>query len=311
MSVSDDFSDRPLSHLQVAGLAFKALTSEPRLLSLDCSTLDGRRGAELGLPEREVLLSQLRAWMLEHPGNHAAINAIWRELIRLARRPGNAGNPDHKTDSQVDGGADGRNVWQLAAIGMAMPRLVKQAGSLARDFRGDPADIDAAIVEGFLHALTRRLDLAEQGLHVKLCWAGYRAGYDVRYADADVVYCDDLDNEAAAPHRPYGHVDLLLARAVALELIDPDEAALIIDTRLEYQPIEQLADQSATEVSTLRRRRERAGQRLAGGLAEGHLSGPVSPSVRRELARNAAKRRAARQQSDGAAMTGTVATTAA
>src|SRR5947199_93353 len=123
MSVSDDFSDQPLSHLQVAGLAFEALTSEPRLLSLDCSTLDGRR------------------------------------------------------------------------------------------------------------------DLAEQGLHVKLCWAGYRAGYDVRYADADVVYCDDLDNEAAAPHRPYGHVDLLLARAVALELIDPDEAALIIDTRLEYQPI--------------------------------------------------------------------------
>jgi hypothetical protein len=307
MSVSDDFSDQPLSHLQVAGLAFEALTSEPRLLSLDCSTLDGRRGAELGLPEREVLLSQLRAWMLEHPGNHAAINAIWRELIRRARRPPTDGH----TDSEVDGGADGRNVWQLAAIGMAMPRLVKQAGSLARDFRGDPADIDAAIVEGFLHALTRRLDLAEQGLHVKLCWAGYRAGYDVRYADADVVYCDDLDNEAAAPHRPYGHVDLLLARAVALELIDPDEAALIIDTRLEYQPIEQLADQSATEVSTLRRRRERAGQRLAGGLAEGHLSGPVSPSVRRELARNAAKRRAARQQSDDAATTGTFATTVA
>jgi hypothetical protein len=280
MSVSTDISNLPLSHLRVAGLAFDALTSEPRRLSLDCTELADREGGQLGLPDGPVLLSDLRTWLLEHPRNLAAVNAVWRELISRARRPTEAG----------------RNDWQLAAIGMAMPRLVKQAGALARDFRGDPADIDAAIVEGFLQALTRRLDLAERGLQVKLCWAGYRAGHAVRYADADVVFSDDLDSEAAAPHRPYGHVDLLLARAVALELIDADEAELIIDTRLEYQPIEDLAGHTGEQVSTLRRRRERAALRLAEALAEGHLSGPVSDAVKQELAGKAAKRRAARQQ---------------
>jgi hypothetical protein len=274
---NDDLvTDLALSHLQVADVAFEALTSEPALLSLDCTMLDGRPGADLGLPERPVLLSQLRAWLLDHQDNHAAVNTVWRELIRRARRP------------------DKR--WQIAALGMAMPRLVRHAGTLARDYRGDPADIDAAIVEGFLEALTRRLDVANEGLHAKLCWAGYRAGHDLRYADTEVVFCDDLDNEGAAPQLPYRHVDLLLARAVCLELIDRDEADLIISTGLEYQPIELLADCTGEPVDTLRRRRERAGMRLAGGLAAGHLSGPVSDAVRDELARKAARRRAARHQ---------------
>ncbi len=278
MSLSDDFHDLPssLSHLQVAGLAFDALTAQPRLMSLDCAEVTARAGQDLGLPDRSVLLGDLRVWLLEHGDNHAAADAVWRELIRRAR-----------LDKD----------WQIAALGMALPRLVRQAGALARDFRGDAADIDAAMVEGFLQALTRRVHPGGRGLHAKLCWAAYRAGHDVRYADADVMYRDDLDNESAAPHRGYGHVDLLLARAVALQLIDPDEADLIADTGLEYSPIEDLAEQAGEPVDTLRRRRERAGMRLAGGLAGGYLSGgPVSESVRKKLAENAAKRRANRQQ---------------
>jgi DNA-directed RNA polymerase specialized sigma24 family protein len=278
MSLSDDFHDlpSPLSHLQVAGLAFDALTAQPRLMSLDCTEVTARAGLDLDLPDRSVLLCDLRVWLLEHTDNHAAADAVWRELIRRAR-----------LDKD----------WQIAALGMALPRLVRQAGALARDFRGDAADIDAAMVEGFLQALTRRVHPSGRGLHAKLCWAAYRAGHDVRYADADVMYRDDLDNESAAPHRGYGHVDLLLARAVALQLIDPDEADLIADTGLEYYPIEDLAEQAGEPVDTLRRRRERAGLRLAGGLAGGYLSGgPVAEPVRKKLAENAAKRRANRQQ---------------
>ena len=278
MSLSEEFDDLPrtLSHLQVAGLAFDALTSQPRLLSLDCADLTRDAGRDLGLPQGPVLLSDLRAWLLEHADNHPAVNAVWRELIRRAR-----------LDKD----------WQLAALGMAMPRLVRQAGMLARDFRGDAADIDAAMVEGFLQALTRRVHPSGKGLHAKLCWAAYRAGHDVRYADADVLYRDDLDTESAAPHRGYGHVDLLLARAVALDIIDADEADLIADTGLEYHPIEDLAERAGEPVDTLHRRRLRAGRRLAGALADGYLSGgPVSEPVRRSLARTAAKRRANRQQ---------------
>src|SRR3954449_11894772 len=140
------------------------------------------------------------------------------------------------------GGGPPRAGWRAAAVGRARRRLVRQAGALARGFRGDPLDIDAAMVEGFLQALTRRVPASGWGLHAKLCWAGYRAGYQVRYADTDVVFRDDLDTESAAPHRGYGHVDLLLARAVALHIVDQDEADLIADTGLEYHPIEDLAE---------------------------------------------------------------------
>ncbi len=279
MSLSDEFDDLPaaLSHLQVAGLAFEALTAAPRLLGLDCTDLTERAGRDLGLPAGPVLLSALRAWLLEHPDNHAAADVVWREIICRARRP----------DKD----------WQIAALGMALPRLVRQAGALARDYAGDPLDIDAAMVEGFLHALTRQVPACGRGLHAKLCWAGYRAGHDMRYADTDVAYRDDLDTESAAPHRGYGHVDLLLARAVALQLVDQDEADLIADTGLEYYPIEDLAEQTGQPLDRLRRRRERAGLRLAGGLAGGYLhGGPVAKPVRKKLADNAAKRRANRQQ---------------
>src|SRR5438874_78495 len=73
MSVSNDISNLPLSHLRVAGLAFDALTSEPRRLSLDCTELADRHGGELGLPDGPVLLSDLRTWLLEHPRNQAAV----------------------------------------------------------------------------------------------------------------------------------------------------------------------------------------------------------------------------------------------
>jgi hypothetical protein len=276
MHATHRVTDWPASHLRAADLAFDTLTRPPKLLSLDCTRLGDVTGAEVSLPERPMLLSQLRTWMLAHRGNYPARDAVWRELIRRARGLGGD--------------------WLIAAVGMAMPRLVRCAGSLARDYPGDPADIDAAIVEGFLDALTRKVDLGADRPYVRLCWAAYRAGHAVRWADADVVFLEDLDSEGgAAPHLPYGHPDLLLARAVALGLIDIDEASLIIATRLEYAPIEALADAIDMDVSVLRMRRLRAERRVADGITEGLLSGPVSPHVRGKLAQRAIRRRAARQ----------------
>jgi hypothetical protein len=274
MSTSEESTILPKSHLQVADLAFAALTSEPRLLSLDCAELAGRLpdGHTLGLPKGRVLLSDLREWTKGHKDDYPALNAIWRELVDRARTL--------------------RGEWLLAAVGMAMPGLVHHAVELCRDFDGDPADIDAAIVEGFLQALLRRVDLAERGLYAKLCWAGFRAGHGVRFADVDIEYRDDLETTAIAPQRPYNHVDILLNRAIRLEIIDRADADLITDTRLEYRPIELVAEATGVEVDTLRRRRERAGQRLAEALAEGHLSGPVSAPARDQLAQQARRRRA-------------------
>jgi hypothetical protein len=266
------------SHLRLAAAAFDMLCLPPRELSLDCTIVADVRGADVGIPSGPMLLSELRAWLLAHRGAHAASDAVWRELIRRARTVGGE--------------------WRLAAVGMAIPRLQRGAAELARGFRGDPADVDAEIVAGVLEAVTRTVDPDRDGLYPKVCWAGLRAGHKVRYADAEVVFLHDLGTDAVAPRLPYGHVDVLLARAVALQVIDAREAALIADTGLDYRPLEEVAADIGVDVAVLRMRRLRAGRRLAEALAAGHLSGTVvSEAQRRRLAAAAAARLARRDDS--------------
>ena len=77
-------------------------------------------------------LPRLRAWLLTHRTAYAARDAVWRDLVTRARGDG----PE----------------WMIATVGMAMPALVRFAGSLARGYRGDPDDLDAEILTGFLDA---------------------------------------------------------------------------------------------------------------------------------------------------------------
>ncbi len=59
-----------------------------------------------------------------------------------------------------------------------MPGLRRAAASLARGYRGHPADLQAEILTGFLTAL-RALhpgDLEDIPLASRLCWAAWRAG---------------------------------------------------------------------------------------------------------------------------------------
>ncbi len=275
MSVSDDFADLSPSHLRVADIAFQTLVSAPRLLTLDCTVVGGVRGAELGLPQGPVELLWLRTWMLDHRDNYPARDAVWRELIDRARTLGGD--------------------WRIVAVAMAMPALIRFAGSLARDYRGDPADLDNEILTGFLDALQRRVDLGESRLYTKLCWAGFRAGYAARYAHIPEVHVEDLDGDTSVvPHLPYGHPDLLLARAVAIKLIDQDDADLITATWLERKTIEQVARATGIDPAVLRMRRLRAGRRVGDAIVDGLLSGTVSTAVLKTLAARAAARADAR-----------------
>jgi hypothetical protein len=156
--------------------------------------------------------------------------------------------------------------------------------------------VDNEILTAFLEALQRRVDLADDRLYSKLCWAGFRAGYAARYADVGIVFVDDLDAEpGSAPYLPYSHVDLLLARAVGIQVIDVDEANLILATRLEYRTIEQVAAATGIEAAVLRMRRRRAEARVVDAVIDGLLSGGlVSPHALQRLARDAALRAKAR-----------------
>ena len=135
--------------------AFTLMAEGPSPAVLDCSPY----GAD-GLPAGLVPLGELRAWMLAHrgPGAYGVRNAIWRDLLLRARA---------------------EPVWMIAAIGMALPGLVRAAGQISRGHHGDTGDIDAEMLAAFI-AAARAVDLAGERLYDKLRWHAVRAGLAAR-----------------------------------------------------------------------------------------------------------------------------------
>ena len=171
--------------------AFRLLCAGPQPLALHASKVAA------GLPDRPVPLDELRVLLL-HPSTSArARNQVWAELVRRAR----AGDP----------------AWMVGLAGIAMPGLRRAAGSLAAAYRGDPADLQAEVLTGFLAAV-RALDLDDLEsvpLASRLCWAAWRAGQQHAYADAGwASRRRDLAGWRDGPDLPWGHPDLVLAAAV-------------------------------------------------------------------------------------------------
>ena len=186
----DDHSASP-KPFDAAETAFRLLCAGPQPLALHASKVAA------GLPDRPVPLDELRVLLL-HPSTSArARNQVWAELVRRAR----AGDP----------------AWTVGLAGIAMPGLRRAAGSLAAAYRGDPADLQAEVLTGFLAAV-RALDpddLESVPLASRLCWAAWRAGQQHAYADAGwASRRRDLAGWRDGPDLPWGHPDLVLAAAV-------------------------------------------------------------------------------------------------
>ncbi|MBQ1050844.1 hypothetical protein KBX50_20515 [Micromonospora sp. C51] len=276
MSVSDA-SDWPTSALDAAATAFAALTCEPDPpLVLDCAGF----GADTGLPRRVMSLSVLRDWLLRHPRAYGARDEVWRELIRRAR---------------LDGPQ-----WVVGAVGMALPALRQYAARLCEGYDGDPGDVDAEILTGFLTALRDRADLARPAPYASLCRAAWRAGRDLWLREREYRPVADIEHMAAGsrtPGVPYGHPDLLVRRAVVLGILDAQDEQAYIDVRLGCRSIEPIAAAVGVSVDALRMRLSRIDRRLADALAEGLLTGVASPQTVARLrtrARHRAQRRAGR-----------------
>ena len=161
-----------------------------------------------GCPDRLVPLDELRALLL-HPATGArARNKVWAELVRRAR----SGSP----------------AWVVGLVGVAMPGLRRAAATLSASYRGDPADLQTEILTGFLAAM-RALDpgdLDRVPLASRLCWAAWRAGQALAYADARYTAARrDLPDSYDAPYMPWGHPDFVLAAAVARGVLTPAQAA--------------------------------------------------------------------------------------
>jgi DNA-directed RNA polymerase specialized sigma24 family protein len=291
MTVSPD-QEWPTSALRAADLAWAALTCDPDPMTLDTADLE----AGHGMPAGRMPLPELRTWLLGHPYAYAARDAVWRELMLRARLRG----PE----------------WTIAAVGMAMPALINAAARLGTGYRGDTDDLEAEILTGFLQALRDHLDLTRQAPYASACFAAWRAGLAHRREHQSYIPVDDIELVISSrlPQLPYGHPDLLVERAAAMRLIDPDDVQPWIDVRLGRRAIEPIAAARGLSVDTLRMRLARADLRVAEALAEGALTGVVSVRAADQLAeraQQAARIRAAKAVPAAQSSTADAATTAA
>jgi hypothetical protein len=156
-----------------------------------------------------------------------------------------------------------------------MPGLRRAAAAVALSYRGDPADLQAEILTGFLTAL-RTLDtddLESVALAARLCWAARRAGEQAAWADArHAGRRADLGDHAVAPALPWGHPDFVLAAAVAKGVVTAEQADLVGRNRLEGVPLSQIAEETGISHSALCNRRKRAEKAITAAIASGALS---------------------------------------
>lgn len=231
---------RVANSLDIARTSFDQLVIEPATLLLDGRAFDG-------LPDESLPLSRVRDLLLARSCPQATRDAVWAELVERSRAAGGA--------------------WTVGAVGMALPALTSVAARLTRRFAGDPADIHAEVLTGFLAALAE-IDVDRPRIMLRLRWAAYRAGH------AALTHAlDDAPPSAALPTSlppvpPWGHPDLVLARAVAEQAITRLEANLIGATRLEDVAVADWAAAHGCSTWAVYKLRRRAEQHLLAWLLD-------------------------------------------
>lgn len=243
------------SPLSIADQAFTLHQQGPAPLGLvptelagpyDLTSIDvaGWRAARDGV----IPLSRLREYLCRPATPALFKQRVWSVLV---------------TRAQHHGGA-----WTLGAVGVALPKLVRLSGELAGEARRARPELDAEVLAGFLHGLARANPASAQVFPFLLREA-YRAGvaWLRQQRAADAVISDDGPGSAPPPP-PWGHPDLVLARAVRAGVITTEEAALIGTTRLEGISTETIAAHLGTSAGAVFKRRRRAELRLLAYLTE-------------------------------------------
>lgn len=226
--------------LDTARDAFRWLVTGPEPLSVD-----GRDFA--GLPARLVPLDELRDLLMSKQCPMHTRDAVWSYLVDRSRRDG--------------------ATWTVACAGMMLPALAGTARWIAARYRGDRADAHAAVLAGFLEAL-QTVDLEDPGIVVRLAWAARRAGLAALEESLDAPLPVETGFQSAVPKPPYGHPDLVLARAVGDGVLTPTEAELISATRLGDTTVTAWARQHGAGIKAVFKARKRAEDRLVSWLHE-------------------------------------------
>lgn len=241
--------------LDAARTAFEWLLAGPTPLSVD-------GGRFPGLPARAVPLDELLERLLERRCPQPLRDAVWAHLIGLSREQGGK--------------------WTVGCVGLALPALTGICARLTARFVGDPRDIHAATLTGFLAELAH-IDLGRPRIMLRLRWAAYRAGHLCLREALDAPTPSEEAFHSAAPQPLSGHPDLVLLAAVADRAITAAEATLIGSTRLEDTALADAARFRGAGYEATKKARQRAEHRLADYLRgrAGDLAGtaPDDPAV--------------------------------
>lgn len=232
--------DRDSMPLDAARSAFEWLVTGPHPASVD-----GRLFR--GLPARRVPLNELRDKLLRRTCPHSLRDGVWAHLVLLARAEG--------------------GTWTVGAVGVALPALISIAARLSAKFAGDPRDIHAAVLAGFVAELAI-VDLRRPRVMVRLRWAAYRAGHACVREALDAPVPSGHGFRSTVPPAPWGHPDFVLARAVAEHAITASEADLIGSTRLEGVALADAAAERHLSYQAVKKARQRAEHRLVAYLLD-------------------------------------------
>ena len=192
-------------------------------------------------------MNEVRDRLLRRRCAQVTRDAVWAHLVLRSRTEG--------------------ATWTVGCVGVALPALTRIAATLSARFAGDPSDIHAAVLTGFLTELAR-IDLRKPRVMLRLRWAAYRAGHASVREALDAPVPSGSEFRSAEPTPVWGHPDFVLARAVAEKVITAEEAELIGSTRLEGHPLATAAAQRGVSYKAAEQVRRRAEHRLAAYLSD-------------------------------------------
>lgn len=231
MSPRRTLTDSPFDTLE---RTFDLLVRPPRPLALDGTGI-------VGLPDRAVPLGELKGRLL-HPSTPFGLrDAIVGHLVGLA---------------QAEGGR-----WSVGLAGVLLPGLRRAVWPLTQACPGKADDIEAETLAAFLAAVAKATP-GRARLASRLCWLARIGAQRLLRAELAERAGPGTDPVSAAPPRPWGHPDFVLARAVSVGVITSADAQLIGATRLDGESVAEVAAELGLEYEACRIRRGRAEVKL-------------------------------------------------
>ncbi|MGH9304962.1 MAG: sigma factor, partial [Acidimicrobiales bacterium] len=161
--------------------------------------------------------------------------------------------------------------WTVGLAGVLLPGLRRTIRPLTQACPGKADDLEAEALAAFVAAVAR-CQPGRARLASWLRWQARKGATRLLKAEMAEQARPGTEPVSAAPPRPWGHPDLVLARVVRAGVIDAAEAELISATRIGETPLAEAAASLGLGYWAAHKRRARAEARTESFLASGTYS---------------------------------------